>query len=552
MSTITLTRESHKNPSKFRINHQDELDILGPNRKDRYAINDKLPTITTSSKLAIIGAGFGGMAGAIKTMEKYDEHDIQIFERHDNFGRHRYANTYPGCASDIPALWYSFSFALTSNWSRIQPPQYEMEEYILRVAEKFKLKEKTRFQTEINKVEWDDVNGEWTLYAHDVKTGQRIIHKSKLLLACQGGLVHPLHFDAKGLENFKGPYMHSALWDHSVDFRGKKVVVIGNGCSANQTVPALLNDPQYNVGSLTQISRSKHYIMRPLPKLIYTLYRLFSFNYFTMYFFRLMFIFFSELKVPLFKGEGIISNYVRKLTTEASVLYIKEVAPEKYHDKLIPDYKIGCKRLIFDYNYVPSLKDPRIDIKTERIDKVVEDGILLESGEHIEADIIVACTGYNLSKSHFNFEIVGRKGADITQLWKEEGASAYRTLLIKHCPNLWTIGGTNSITGHASVVMGIENGVDYFLKTAKPVFQGKAKSVQVKDEAYDNWLTTLQKEINKSVFGTPFGGCVSWYSGAKVNSISYPWSQLHYWWKTQFPTYRDLNYEPLDENKKRR
>ena len=215
-----------------------------------------------------------------------------------------------------------------------------------------------------------------------------------------------------------------------------------------------------------------------------------------------MFIFFSELKVPLFKGEGIISNYVRKLTTEASVLYIKEVAPEKYHDKLIPDYKIGCKRLIFDYNYVPSLKDPRIDIKTERINKVVEDGILLESGEHIEADIIVACTGYNLSKSHFNFEIVGRKGADITQLWKEEGASAYRTLLIKHCPNLWTIGGTNSITGHASVVMGIENGVDYFLKTAKPVFQGKAKSVQVKDEAYDNWLTTLQKKST-----SPF-----WYS----------------------------------------
>ena len=53
--------------------------------------------------------------------------------------------------------------------SRVQPPQYEMEEYILRVAEQFKLREKTRFQTEINKFEWDDVNGEWTLYAHDVK-----------------------------------------------------------------------------------------------------------------------------------------------------------------------------------------------------------------------------------------------------------------------------------------------------------------------------------------------------------------------------------------------
>ena len=68
MSTITLTRESHKNPAKFRIKHQDELDILGPNRKDRFAINEDLPTITTTSKIAIIGAGFGGMAGAIKTM----------------------------------------------------------------------------------------------------------------------------------------------------------------------------------------------------------------------------------------------------------------------------------------------------------------------------------------------------------------------------------------------------------------------------------------------------------------------------------------------------
>ena len=82
--------------------------------------------------------------------------------------------------------------------------------------------------------------------------------------------------------------------------------------------------------------------MRPLPKLIYTLYRLFSFNYFTMYFFRLMFIF-LRIEGSIVQGEGIISNYVRKLTTEASVLYIKEVAPEKYHDKLIPDYKIGCK-----------------------------------------------------------------------------------------------------------------------------------------------------------------------------------------------------------------
>ena len=216
MSVITLTKESHKNPEKFRIKHQDEVEILGPHQRP-FCHHEDLPTITTTSKIAILGAGlrYGNQDNA-----KYNEQDIKIFERHDNFGGTWYANTYPGCASDIPALWYSFSFALTSNWSRVQPPQYEMEEYILRVAEQFKLREKTRFQTEINKFEWDDVNGEWTLYAHDVKTGQRILHKSKLLLACQGGLVHPLQLQAEGLKTSKA-YMHSALWDHSVDFKGK-------------------------------------------------------------------------------------------------------------------------------------------------------------------------------------------------------------------------------------------------------------------------------------------------------------------------------------------
>ena len=98
---------------------------------------------------------------------------------------------------------------------------------------------------------------------------------------------------------------------------------------------------------------------------------------------------------------------------------------------IIPNYKIGCKRLIFDYNYIPSLNDPRVDIKNQGIDRVVENGILLKNGEHIEADIIVACTGYNLSKSYFNFEIVGRNGANISEEWKKDGPSAYRTLLVK-------------------------------------------------------------------------------------------------------------------------
>ncbi|KAI5951583.1 hypothetical protein KGF54_004657 [Candida jiufengensis] len=547
-SVVTLTKESHKNPTKFRINYQDVKDVLGPEEKARYSINENLPTIYTSSKVGIIGAGFAGIGSAIKTIVDLKIDDLTIFEKHDNFGGTWYANTYPGCASDIPALWYSFSYELTSNWSRVQPPQYEMEEYILRVTDKYKLKEKAKFETFIDKSVFNNDTGYWTLHGHYIKSGQKFEHKCKILLSCSGGLVVPNQLKAEGLENFKGNYIHSALWDHSVDFKGKKVVVVGNGCSANQVVPALLNDPQYNVKSIFQIARSKHYIMPPVPKVLFWLYRLLSFNYYTLLLVRFIVIFIAELRVPLYKGNGILAKVVRWINTKVSTHYMKKNSPKKYHDIIIPDYKIGCKRLIFDYKYVTALNDPRIDVTNHNIQKVVENGIILDNGEFVEADIIVACTGYDLNKS-FRSTVETTEGYSVNGIWEKEGPSAYRTLMVKHMPNLFLIGGPNSATGHSSVVMAIENGIDYYLKVAKPVLEGKDKSVVVKPEVYDEWFSNIQKELQKCVFGTPFGGCVSWYASSGINPTAYAWTQMHYWYITHFPNYKDLIYKP-EENKK--
>lgn len=121
----------------------------------------------------------------------------------------------------------------------MQRPQYEMEEYVLRVAKQYKLKEKTRLKIKVDECVFNEDTGVWTLYAHDMSIGQKIEHTAKIPLFCTGVLALPSHLKEPGLENFKGKYMHSALWDHSVDTRGKIVVVFGNECSANQVVPAL-------------------------------------------------------------------------------------------------------------------------------------------------------------------------------------------------------------------------------------------------------------------------------------------------------------------------
>ncbi|CAK9437314.1 uncharacterized protein LODBEIA_P16920 [Lodderomyces beijingensis] len=555
MSTITLTKESHATPEKFRIKHQDSLSVLGPdattsqtNAKTTGKTDAGSPPIQTRSKVGIIGGGFAGIGAAIKTMQELNEHDLLILERHDNFGGTWYANTYPGCASDIPALWYSFSFALASNWSRLQPPQYEMEEYLLRVVDMYKLRDKVQFRTYIDRCVFDDKQGEWTLFGHDMQTGQLLEHKCSILLGCSGGLVHPRHLQVEGLDSFKGKYMHSAVWDHSVDFKGKRVVVVGNGCSANQTVPALLNDPQYNAGSITQIFRSKHYILPPLPAALMWLYWLLSFSYYGLFAVRLLVVAIAEGKFLQFKGDGYIANWIRRVRAHSSTEYVKKHAPKKYHEQIIPDWTIGCKRMIFDYNYIPSLHDPRIDLRSERIKKVVPEGVILENDELIPCDIIVACTGYDLEKS-LQLPVMTSSGASMNEIWSREGPTAYRTIMVKEVPNFFLMSGPNAGTGHSSVVMSIENAIDFYLKVAKPILQGKEKSVVVKTQAYDTWHKDIQHELKSSIFGTPLGGCVSWYNRGGHNHTTYPWSQIHYWYVTHFPNYTDLSYSPSSSSK---
>lgn len=546
MSVVELTKQSHEEPYKFRINHDDAQAVLGPYAKTPK--DDKLPEVHTTSNVAILGAGFSGIASSLTCLKNLNETDFVVFDKHDNYGGTWYANTYPGCASDIPAVWYSFFDELNSNWSRLQPPQYEMEEYILTVCKKYDLYKHAKFKTIITAIDYNDDEGTWTLTGRNITNGQRIKHTSRVLLCCQGGLVTPQQLLAPGIGNFKGEYLHSALWDHNVSFKGKKVVVVGNGCSANQLVPALLKD--YEPKSIVQVVRSKHYIMPPIPKIVHLTYRLLSFSRVGIVFVRWLIATFAEARFPLYKGNGILARFVRWVNTQYSLFYMKSACPKKFQSMVIPDYKIGCKRLIFDYSYLPSLHDPRVDITNESIDHVDEHSVVMKNGDVLEADIIVACTGYDVLQSFGNYKIKGRNGTDVSKVWKEEGPSAYETILIRDCPNLFMIGGPNSATGHSSVVLAIENGCKYFSKVAPKVLSGACKSICVKSLSYYNWFHTTQKELARSVFGTKFGGCASWYSEGGINSTTYPYSQLSYWWRMRHPKWNDLEVEtPYDWNK---
>lgn len=547
MSKIHVQRDSHVNPAKYRINKNDADHILLPEAS--FADDTKKDVIQSSLDVAIIGAGFGGLASALMCKKKFPSNTFKVFEKHKNWGGTWWANTYPGCASDIPALWYSIFDELCDNWSDLRPPQYEIEEYIMAVVKKHQLNRHAQFQTAVKVARYDEGAGVWNLLATDVKTGQRYEHRAKVLLFCLGGLVYPNQVDLPGLKDkFKGEYMHSALFDHSVDFKDKNVVVIGNGCSAAQLIPALMDTKE--VSSVTQLFRSKHWIMPPLPPYVFKLYKLLSKTRWGLILVRWVVATVAETRFPMYYGTGFIARIIRYINSSISRNYIHTVAPKKYHKMLIPDYKIGCKRLIFDYTFIPSLSNPKFDMSDSPIKEITEKKVILKNGREINADIIVACTGYDLGRIATGCKVFGRNGVELNELWEKEGTTAYKTAMVRDLPNAFFIAGPNSATGHSSVVTAIENCVALAERTIKDVLNQRAKSVTVKTSAYYNWFEVVQSRLKSAVFGSKFGGCVSWYTKNGVNSTSYHRSQLFYWWDMRYGSLNDLYYEPLEGHQK--
>ena len=546
MSVIRNPRESHKRPQDFRIKYEDAAAVLGPHAS--IAANDAEKPQYLQSKIAMIGAGVSGITAAMTCLKK-GEDDFAIFEKHDEFGGTWYANTYPGCACDIPAVWYSFHDEVNSTWSEVQPPQYELEEYILKVVEKHGIRKKAFLGTAVTSLKFNDKASNWSIEACDVKTGKKRIHTAQIVLSGQGFLVQPKQLSVPGLEDkFQGEYMHSAVWNHNVDFQGKNVVVVGNGCSANQCVPVLLRD--YGVQSLTQIARLKHYIMPPIPGILHQAYQTLAATRLGILLVRYVAAMVAELRFPLFKNYFFLTSIITWINHTASTRYVKKTCPKQYQDLVIPDFHIGCKRLIFDHGYMPALHDKRMELTDSTIERVEANSVILINGKRIPADIIVACTGYDVVKSYHSFDIVGRNNIDIQALWNKEGITAYETVLVRDCPNLFLIGGPNATTGHSSMILAIENACNYFAKIATPVLNGLAVLVCVKTEKYYKWFETVQEELKHSVFGTPLGGCVSWYTQGGVNSTTYPWSQITYWWRMLHPKWGELEYEKKEKKEK--
>lgn len=228
---------------------------------------------------------------------------------------------------------------------------------------------------------------------------------------------------------------------------------------------------------------------------------------------------------------------------ENAKAYIYSQAPRKYHEVLVPDFALGCKRRIFDPNYLSSLHLDHVDLIAEGIREVTKTGIISESGYEEDFDIIILATGFQVSNFLTPMQIVGKTGVAIKDQWQsKKGAQAYMGTFVHNFPNFGMLFGPNTFPAFNSVIYAVEVQVDYLAKTLfKTVIDGYADVVEVREEAEAHFVTELDKTLAKTVFNS---GCNNWYiNSAGRNSASWPGMASSFWRATFFPRWGDFMLE---------
>lgn len=457
----------------------------------------------------IIGAGMTGMAVAIKLREA-GIHNIIILEKAETVGGTWRENRYPGVACDVPSHAYTYSFEPNPDWSSFFAPGPEIYNYFKGVFKKYHLDEITHFNEAVTSCNYND--GQWT-----IKTSQNKSYVCDLLFSATGILHKPAYPDIKGLKDFGGISMHSARWDSSVDFKNKRIGVIGTGSSATQLIPEMINTPGTDV---TVFQRTPQWIV-DAPNKPYSEQDKAAFREKPSRMDRvrkITFGIFTAASTAL-TGDNLWDRIMHSVFAWNSKRYLtKAIKDPALRAKLTPDYKFGCKRVIMNSTFYPAIQKPNAHLVTEGIDHIEKDGVVTKDGKLHKLDILVLATGFDPAAFMRPMEFRGRNGLTIEDAWKDK-ITAYRSLMIPQFPNFFLMLGPNSPIGNFSVIEMSEVQTRYCLELIKLWQAGQLNEIEVKPEAVNTWRELLKSRMKHTVWAS---GCQSWYLDKDGDPLTWP------------------------------
>jgi cation diffusion facilitator CzcD-associated flavoprotein CzcO len=458
--------------------------------------------------IAVVGGGFGGVGAAVM-LRRAGHSDVTVFERGERVGGVWHHNTYPGAACDIPSHLYEFTFAPNPRWSRRYAPQAEIQAYLEEVARSHGVLERVRTGTEVTSARWD--GGRWHL---ETSAGP---HEADVLITGTGQLTIPSVPAIAGLDRFAGPAFHTARWRHDVPLGGRRVAVVGTGCSAIQVVPAI----QPAVAQLDVYQRSpgwtifkQDFAYRERTKRLFERFPLLQ------RLDRRANFAFQEIGTAAMTRHRWLLAGLRAVGRHQIKTAIKD--PE-LRRKVTPTDEIGCKRIMLTDDWYPTLTRPNVELITERIEEVTETGVRTAAGER-PADVLVLATGFKTHEFVAPMEIAGPGGRTLAEEWGPV-PRAYLGITVPGFPNLFLLYGPNTNGGTGSVIFTIESAMAHVLAALDALDRAGGDRIEVRRGAAD----AFDHELRAALAGTVWhSGCRNWYvdeNGHDPNQWPWQWTQ---------------------------
>jgi cation diffusion facilitator CzcD-associated flavoprotein CzcO len=380
----------------------------------------------------IIGAGISGIGAAYRLAEKNPGISYAVLERRSRIGGTWDLHRYPGVRSDSDIYTLSYSF---EPWSRPEnvADGPDIRDYLTETARKHGIDSHIRFDTRVLAADWDSGTDTWTVRTD--QNGAARTYRARWLFFGTGYYDYdePYRPDIPGLTEFAGPVVHPQHWPESLDYAGKRIVVIGSGATAVSMIPSLAA----TAGHVTMLQRSPTYMLsgqriNPAVQALRTRLpgkagflgaRLFNmiFTVFVYWFARL--------------APGVSRWYIRNYATRN----LPAGYPVDVHFK--PRYDPWDQRLcaMLDNDFYDTIASGRLEVVTEHIDHVDAGGVVLRSGRRLDADILVTATG-------IQFQALGGVALSIDgEQVRPQDRFVYKEHLLEDVPNLaWCVGYINA------------------------------------------------------------------------------------------------------------
>ncbi len=497
----------------------------------------------------IIGAGVSGLC--VAAMLGAAGVPYSVIERNEAIGGVWWENRYPGAAVDTPNHLYQFSFA-RNDWSRYFASRDEIRAYLERVARDFDIHRHTRFQTEVTAATYDESAQEWSVEVR-AADGTMERQRANMVISAVGAFNKPKMPRIPGVESFPGEVIHTARWPREgVELDDRRVAVVGNGASAMQLVPAIVD----RAASVTVFQHSpqwaapfeKFHVDVPEPvRFLMSEVPLYA----VWYRLRQAWIFNDRIydtlqKDPAWPHPERALNEVNDAHRRFFTRYIlSELGDhQELADAVVPHYPPFGKRMLLDNRWFATLTRDDVELVTERLVEVRGDRLVTTSDTEHEADVLVLATGFDVVRFLAPMEIRGRSGRTLRDAWDDDNARAYLGTVIPDYPNLFCLYGPNTQTGHGgSVMFMMEMQAHYILNVLAQMFERAIGAVECRQDVHDEYNRRVDEAHENMVWTHP--GMDTYYRNSRGRVVvNNPFPVIDYWHRTRQADLGDYVTEP--------